>query len=47
METEGNPRILVDMERTEVEEIVVVVEDMELGELELEGIEKACDNTKT
>ena len=25
---------------------MVVVEDMELGELDLEGIEKACDNPK-
>ena len=25
----------------------MVVEDMDLGEMDLEGIEKACDNPKT
>ena len=34
------------MEQTETKEVGVVVEDMELGELDLEGIEKACDNPK-
>ena len=35
------------MEQTRTEEVGGNVEDMELGELDLEGIEKACDNLNT
>ena len=35
------------VEQTRSEEIEVVVEDMDLGELDPEGIEKAYDNPKT
>ena len=35
------------MEQTGTEEVGGNVEDMELGELDLEGIEKSCDNIKT
>ena len=34
------------MDWTKVEEIIPISEDMELGELDMEGIEKACDNPK-
>ena len=34
-------------EQIETEEIEVDVEDMELGEIDLDGIEKACANPKT
>lgn len=46
-ETEGTPRLEVNLDQNEVEEIVLIAEDMELRELDLEGIEKACDNPKT
>jgi hypothetical protein len=46
-ETEGNPRHLADMEYIETKEIVAVVEDMKLGELDLERVEKTCDYPKT
>ena len=44
---EDYPRHSKVMEQTEIEDGVGNVDDMELGELDLEGIEKACDNPKT
>ena len=44
---EENPRKGVNLDGIKAEEIVPIAEDMELGELDLEGIEKACDNPKT
>jgi len=41
------PQHLEATKQTGTEEIEVDVEDMELGELDLEGIEKACANPKT
>lgn len=46
-ETKETPWQGVHPNETEAEEITSVVEDMELGDLDLEGIEKACDNPKT
>lgn len=45
-EIEETARQVVQSDGTEVEEITPVTKDMELGDLDLEGIEKACDNPK-
>ena len=45
--TEETPIHSENMEQTITKEVGGNVEDMELGELDLEGIEKACDNLKT
>ena len=45
--TVGEPQNLIVAEQTGSDDTEMAVEDMELGELDLEGIEKAYNNPKT
>ena len=43
----GEPHNVAAVEQTGSDDTKTVVEDMDLGEMDLKGIDKACDNPKT